>query len=325
MANLFIDEGETIAFAGDLHCDSVGTDARIDDYQTTLLGKLEDILNKCLDNKVKALFFPGDIFSRVLVPHESVTLLGEAFLQFKKAGIKVFTIVGNHDIARNQQEKLAKSPLQTLFSLEVIEHINLNNPVIINGVTLVTPVNYTETPKQAMASFKYNILLAHMFYNANELIDAGDHNITEQDITDWQYDCAVLGHDHVPYDIKKVGRTDIVRAGSVMRASAHEYNFDRIPCFWILKNPHKYNVKNFKKIDIAAKPFIEIASSSIVNKKEVNKDFQDVLSNLAERLTGTNISNGEDRIISLIKTDDKVSKKVRALLFDYFNEAGIII
>lgn len=321
-----IEEDESIAFSGDFHADSIGPESRIDDYQFTCITKLEDILKKCIDKNVKAFFFPGDMFSRILIPHECVNVIGDVLMKFKKEGIRVFSIVGNHDIARNQLEKLVKSPLQTLFTFEAVEHININMRVVINKKTLITPVNYMEYPIIAYEKAKYNILLAHMFYKASELFSAGPHNIEEKDVLDWNYDCMVLGHDHVPYPIIRVGKTDIVRPGSIMRATSHEYNLSRIPCFYVLKNPAEYNVSNFEKIDIQAKPFEEIASSSVLNKKSNTlSGLQDILSNLAERLAGTDISDGKDRIVEMIKKDPQVPQEVKALLFHYFSECQISI
>jgi DNA repair exonuclease SbcCD nuclease subunit len=327
-AILTIKEDESIAFTGDLHADSFGPESRIDDFQSTMISKLEDILKKCIDKNVKALFFPGDMFSRILVPHECVNVVGNVFMKFRKAEIKVFTIVGNHDIARNQLEKFVKSPLKTLFTFEAVENISLCRRVVINKRTLITPVNYVEYPCIANQNAKFNILLAHMYYNASEQFAAGiNHNIEEKNVLEWNYDCMVLGHDHVEYPIMKVGRTDIIRPGSVMRATSHEYNYYRIPCFYILRNPAEYNVLNFERIEIQALPFKDVASSSVINKKSCNtlSGLQDVLSNLAERLAGTETDNGGDRIIELIRNDSQIPSEVRALLFHYFGEHGIIV
>jgi len=324
---LEIAEDECIAFTGDLHADSIGPESRIDDYQFTVVTKLEDMLKKCIERNVKALIFPGDMFSRILIPHECVNVVGEVLMKFKREGIRIFTIIGNHDIARNQLEKLVKSPLRTLFTFEAVEQLGLYMRMVINKKTLITPVNYTETPVPAFPNAKYNILVAHMFYKASELFAAGSHNIEEKDVIEWGYDCIVLGHDHVPYPIMRVGKTDILRPGSIMRATSHEYNFNRIPCFYILKNPAEYNVSNFEKIDIIAKPFEEIASNSVLNKKNMSNltGLQDILSNLAERLAGTDTTTGNDRIIEMIKNDDQLPIEVKSLLYHYFSEAGIVV
>jgi len=322
-----IGEGECLGFAGDLHADLNGPDSRIDDFLFVVVSKLEDMLKKCVERRVKALIFTGDIFSRVLVPHECINAIGNVFMKFKKEGIRLFTIVGNHDIARNQIEKLVKSPLNTLFTFEAMEHINLYKRIVINKKTLITAVDYTEQPIVAFPKAKYNILVAHMFYKASELFAAGVHNIDEQNVLDWNYDCMVLGHDHVPYPIMSMGVTDIVRPGSITRGTSHEYNFHRIPYFYVLKNPTEYHVSNFEKVDIAAQPFEEIASNSVLNKRNniTYSGLQDILSNLAERLAGNDNSNGGDRVVEIIKQDTLLPDEVRSLLFTYFSEAGISI
>lgn len=321
-----LQDDESIAFVGDLHADLSGPESRIDDYQHTVITKLNSICSSCIKHKVKAVIFAGDMFSRITVPHECVNAVGEAFMKFKKADILVFSIVGNHDIARNNMERLIKSPLKTLFTFEVVEHINLNSRIVINNKTLITPVDYVEYPTPAYEKAKYNILVAHMFYNSSELFAAGKHNIKEEDVKKWGYDCMFLGHDHVPYPIMRVGKTDILRPGSVMRATSHEYNYERMPYFYILKSPDEYNVNNFIKIDIEAKPFSEVASNSVVNKKILNNglQLQSLLGDLAGRISNVTASE-EDRIVEIIKSDKELPNEVRQMLFSYFSENGISI
>ena len=166
-----------------------------------------------------------------------------------------------------------------------------------------------------------------MFYKASELFAAGAHNIEDQNVLDWNYDCMVLGHDHVPYPIMRVGKTDIVRPGSVMRGTSHDYNFTRIPCFYVLRKPCEYDVTNFEKVDIAAKNFEDIASNFVINKRNTSTltGLQDILGNLAERLAGTDNDRGGDRIVEMIKQDTEVPNDVKALLFNYFSEMQISV
>lgn len=318
---------ECLGFCGDLHADYSGPDSRIDDYQHTVICKLDDILKKCLIKNVKVLVFAGDMFSRIAVPHECVNAVGEAFMNFKRNGVRVFSIVGNHDIARNNMDRLIKSPLKTLFTFEVVEHINLNIRIVLNKKTLITPVDYVQTPVGAYEKAKYNILIAHMFFNSTDLFSSGSHNITESDVINWGYDCIMLGHDHVPYPIIRVGKTDIIRPGSVMRATSHEYNFNRIPCFYVLKNPSEYDVSNFEKVDIEAKPFEEIASNSVINRKSMSTviGLQGILSDLADRIVGVENKDGVDRIVEIVKNDKELPYEVRSLLLTYFQEHNIVI
>lgn len=320
-----LNPNESIAFIGDLHVDSVGPASRLDDYMITVCEKVNDIRIKCLERNVKAVLFSGDIFNRIQMPNETINMIGIEFKKFIKEGISLYSIVGNHDIARNRfrEEKLLVSPLSILFNFDIVKHINLTRRIVINKKTLITPVDYTQYPPKAMEKVQGNILFAHMFFNAGDIMADENHNLKPEHIKDLGYDCAVLGHDHVYYPIMNCEGTDIVRPGSVMRATAHEYNFRRIPCFYVLRNPEEYNVSNFEQVDIVCKPFVNIASNTVLNKKSINTisiacDLSDLASKLADNTVGY-----EDRIVELIKSDTNLPNDVRQLIFNYFQEMQV--
>ena len=198
--HLKLEDGEKIAFISDVHVDSKMPDSRVDDIITTLKDKLVDILNKCVNENVKYVFFEGDVVNRVQCPFEPITMLADILLRFKSEGIRCFSILGNHDIVRNSLENLDKSPIQILFKLGVLEHINLETRVIFNDSVLLTAVDYTEYPIKADNSYGNNILLAHMFYGKSGFLSDEKHNLTDNNILDLGYDLVVLGHDHEDYE-----------------------------------------------------------------------------------------------------------------------------
>lgn len=323
--NLTVNSTDSIAFILDLHMDSSTPSSRIDDLQETLLDKMDDIRDKCIKNRVKHIFFAGDIFNRIACTHASVNLLGESFLKFKKNGIELYTILGNHDIVRNSLEAMEKSPIQTLFSFGVLEHINQENPVIINNKIIINPFDYTEivSPVRDEYNEMYKVLLGHVFYNASDLLSDERHNIKESDVSKLGYDLMVLGHDHQEYKTIQVGNTTIVRCGSVLRGTAHNYNFTRKPKFVIWKDLDNPSVDNLEYIEIRHKDYKDIASEYVINKKQVGSisGLQDVLSNLAEKLADSGESDS-DRILDIINTDKDLPVECRALILKYLSEGA---
>lgn len=316
---LKLNEGEKIAFISDVHVDSKMPDSRVDDIITTLKDKLVDIFNKCIAENVRYVFFEGDVVNRVQCPFEPITMLADILLRFRQEGMMCFSILGNHDIVRNSLENLDKSPIQILFKLGVLEHINLETRVIINDKVLLTAVDYTEYPIKADRSFSNNILLAHMFYGKSGFLSDEKHNLTDTNILDLGYDLVVLGHDHEDYNDVIVGSTKIVRHGSVLRGTSHNYNFTRKPNFVVIddiKNP-----KEVRRIEIAHRDYKDVASEYILNKKTFSSmnALQDVLSNLADKLVDTTETDS-DRIYNIIMGDEKLPNDCRELLLKYINE-----
>jgi DNA repair exonuclease SbcCD nuclease subunit len=319
--NLQIGNDEAVAFIGDVHHDSNTPSSRIDNFPVTVCYKLNDIREKCVEAKVKAAIILGDVFNRVVMPNDAINQIGKELLKFRESGIQVFAIVGNHDISRNKIDTIEKAPLSILFNFGVLEHIHLNKRIILNKRTLLTPLDYTDDLVPAQKGAKHNILLAHRFYN-DEYADP-KHNLTNDDLTELGYDCAILGHDHVPYPIMNGGNTDIVRPGSVTRGTAHNYQFERSVGFYILKNPAEYSVGNFKYIDIDARPFKEVISSIVQNKKFSLADLGGLMNDLVDRLASKDM-DGSVGIYEQVMSDKDLDPNVRQLLLRYFTDSCIM-
>lgn len=318
-----LNDGEKIGFSCDLHFDNRTPESRVDDIMETARRKLEDMLKKCQERNVKHLFFEGDIVNRLQISFEAINTLGETFLAFKEAGIELYTICGNHDILRNSMERIERSPIQTLFTFGVIKHINASTRVIINKRVMITPVDYTEYPPIADDSASINILLAHMFYNASELIADDRHNLTKEAVRKLGYDLIVLGHDHEEYAIAQCGKTWIVRSGSIIRGTAHNYNFKREPKFIVLHDLDNICDDTIEKVVLEHRPYEDVASSYVLNRKQMSSisGLQDVLSNLAEKLSESSAADG-DRIWDIINTDPDLSSECRAVLMKYISESA---
>lgn len=323
MTNIELKEKDNIAFIGDLHADSKNNASRIDDIYEVLNMKLNDILNTCIDNNVKHVFFEGDIFNRVSCPHETVNILGELLNKFKDRGIKIYSIVGNHDMYRDSTG-LTKSPIETLFKFGLVTHINLNNKVCINDKILITPVDYYEYPPESDKNYELNILLAHMFFNASELISEKEHNLSKDDIKKLGYDYVFLGHDHSEYKPERVGNSVIIRTGSVIRGTSHNYNFARKPKFAIVKNLGNNDDIEITFEFIKHNKFEDIVSEDIKRNKLSNKSdevIKDMIHNLANQLSDNKYTT-DDIIYNIIMNDESLPNKNRNMIVKYINEVS---
>jgi DNA repair exonuclease SbcCD nuclease subunit len=319
---LTLNPDEKIAFAGDLHWDNHTPESRVDDIMETARRKLEDMLSKCKERNVKHLFFEGDIVNRLQISYEAMNLLGECLLAFKESGIELYTICGNHDILRNSMERIERSPIQTLFTFGVIKHLNSNTRVIINKKVMITSVDYTEYPPKADSSAEVNILLAHIFYNVSDLIADERHNLSNEDVRKLGYDAMFLGHDHEEHPMYQCDKTWIVRSGSIIRGTAHNYNFKRDPKFIVLNDLNNICEDTMEQVVLEHRPYEDVASSYVLNRKQMSSisGIQDVLSNLAEKLSESSAADG-DRIWDIINTDPDLSSDCRAVLLKYISES----
>ena len=316
--NLSLNKGETIAFVGDAHIDSVPPSSRIDDTFQTVMNKLNFIFNKCKEENVKALFWAGDIFNKVSLPFSPVNTFMDLLIDFRNAGIQNLAICGNHDIMRNSMDYLNRSPVQTLFSSGLMSHISKEVNVNINDDIIIHSVDYPEYPEPVKKSEKgkFNLLLCHMFINANGFLADEKHNLTTDVIKKLKYDAIVAGHDHEEYPSMNIEGTMVYRPGSILRGTSHDYNFTRKPNFLIMQED-----RTLKKVVIDHMPYKDVVSAYVLNKKQEGSisGLQDVLSNLASRLSMSTSDDG-DRILEIIKSDPNLPTESRLQILEYVGE-----
>ena len=68
---LNINPDQSIAFIGDIHCDTVAPSSRTDlDYMKTLRNKMMLVLARCKEENVALAVLLGDVFNRIAVTNE---------------------------------------------------------------------------------------------------------------------------------------------------------------------------------------------------------------------------------------------------------------
>ena len=322
---------EKIAFVGDVHFDTSTPSSRLDDYMKTCCEKIKAIGSICKTEQVSYLFFAGDIFNRIQCSHECVNRAGEALLFIKAQRVRLFSICGNHDLFRNSLVKLPQSPIETLFRFGVLEHVCSDTPVEFylagtqdkNPLLKVSACDYPEEIPMSDRGFKSNVLLAHRFFDKEAFLCGDDENITRDKMSRYGFDMAFLGHDHEEYPNVMCGKTLVVRRGSLLRGTAHDYNFIRKPGFIIMDDMAK--PRDVRKILIPYLPYRDIVSQAVLNKKtsssqNVNKQ---VLQDLAAKLSAKHDADKEeeDMVLKMVQTDTSIPDACRMILLDYINRA----
>lgn len=294
------------AFVCDIHADSSRVKSRIDDSREATMDKLEQIRAICTARGVTDVFLEGDVFNRPNVTVECISQMGAEFMKFRQSGIAVHSIVGNHDIYRND---LATLPNTALGLLGQFGAIDLMEKAFESDDCIVVPCHYTQVPEEAPAAGKTAVLMAHAFYDQSELF-ANDfaNNIPKETMEKLGYDYAFLGHDHEEHPVTKCGKTTIVRSGSLLRLTRNGYNFARKPKFIILDET------GIHEEPLACAPF----DSIVARKEETGHDG--VMADLASRLAVRN-SETEDVIMKAIMGDSALDADCRAMILSYVSEA----
>lgn len=279
-----------LAIVGDLHIAPIPKN-RIDDYFDVALDKIEQIAKKN-----KYIIFLGDIFSKPKIDDLFVNrLILHLRYLMKTYECKFYTIVGNHDVQSELEDKLYESSLGTLVAADVVNVILPDCPLVVNSgksyVLNTIPVNYKRAKEYIVGKNFHtqncvNILLVHHEY------ETGTNNFTYNDIKDLGCEMVFFGHDHCPLPEGRIiyPELTVYRSGSLMRNIAQDYNFTRQIYYYTINNgvvgceaiQHKpanevFTVESFTREQYHKKQFIE-SIDNLIDKYKNNITVQDKFS-----------------------------------------------
>ena len=215
-----------ILFVGDPHLDSMTPVSRADDYREITLNKLDQIKNICITNDIKLVVFAGDMFSTLNQSLIYMNQVIDKFNEFHKENIEVLTLVGNHDLPRNNMSLLKNSPLYTLLAKGSVKRVSEDSiiPYEISENINLYGIDYTmkDSLKDiVLDDSKVNLLIIH--YATDKTVPADD--IPYEDYSN--FDLMFSGHDHHYYPTQTKGKTIVLRPGSMTRTTREKHNVER--------------------------------------------------------------------------------------------------
>lgn len=276
-----------VMFVGDPHLDSTTPSSRIDDYSLASIDKLYALKNLCITRDVKLVVILGDVFNKHDQSNSYVNRVMQVFKSFKKEGILVVSITGNHDISYEKLDTLERSPLGMLYTADLIVH--LDSVSIDTGLGYLVGLfglDYPDSPlpieEQSVNVGRINILACHRFYNYGF---NDPHNITSDDCVSLGYNVYAMGHDHIKYETEKLGERFIIRPGSFMRTSSHRYNLERTISVDTVVFSGSSDLPQITVVrdNIPCKPASEVFSSSIY-QRDVDRDINLEMESLGNRV-----------------------------------------
>lgn len=209
-----------ILFIGDMHLDSRTPISRKDDYRQTVLTKLKSVLKYAKENEVKKIFTTGDTFNRTEQSLLFLNDLMDVLNLYKKEGIEVYSLVGNHDLPYNSFEYFKNTPLSLIFKSGGMIRIPNDKPISIDSKTDLYGISFTESVPKVLDKEKTNILIMH--YATDNTIP--NESIRREDLGNFKI--VVAGHDHNYYGVAQELPL-VLRPGSFTRLTKEKYNLER--------------------------------------------------------------------------------------------------
>jgi DNA repair exonuclease SbcCD nuclease subunit len=259
---------EGFLLIGDPHLDSKTPLARIDNYRETTINKLRSLLQLAIDKKVRAVITTGDVFNRYDVPISYLNEVVHILREYRFNGIEVYSIIGNHDIPRNNMDYFKNTPLSLLFKSGLVKKIGSGkDDRLVIGETVVYGLNYKEklseieTPRDGYLN---KILVMH--YATENTVPADNVPLVDLE----SFDIVFAGHDHMYYEPIITEDLEVYRPGSFTRRTKDEYNLERdiIVC----------HSKGDYEVEELILPGVEPAVS-VFKDKVFNQDIEDLYNN----------------------------------------------
>lgn len=311
-----------VMFVGDPHLTSIGPSSRKEtreQYRQLLLDKLEHIRQICLNKEIGTVVFLGDMFnnnSGIINSFEAD--IWSKFIEFKTNNILCCTIVGNHDMAFQNETEFKGTYLFKAFLTGVIKHLNeiyIDN-VTIKGVDFNK--DFTKVNNLTNTGI-YNICVAHSFYENERFGGLGNSNLTDEKCRELGYNAYVLGHDHVPYaDVVEPTYT-VIRPGSMTRGTSKTCNLYRkvqVAIFDTITYKWSYE-------EIPTRPGTEVFNEKVIMSKDIDLNLEKLLENFSAS-KGMNIYDIIDKHEEIGKTTlkEKYDEVIKTIV-NYCETVGI--
>lgn len=213
----------SFAVIGDCHLNISSPASRVDDWADTCLSKLASIRTELVRRNINTAIQLGDFWHSNNQPPWLINRVCAELSKWREAGISLYAIVGNHELAHERIENLDRNPLQILFTTGLVKHLRHLHLDFVD----VFGYDYPQAINSAPQCSRYSVAVAHRLYESS----LTDFSLTSKNLTHLGYDLYILGHDHQRYDLVKVGKSYLLRPGSLMRTSAHAYHLSRKPSF----------------------------------------------------------------------------------------------
>ncbi len=291
-----------VVFVPDVHLQEYSPRSRKDNYPTVVLNKLDWVVNYVNTNDAVCVFL-GDVFNAVNMPMIYMYRCIEVFKKFNKVP---YVIIGNHDVPRNNQELMDRSPLGLLEKVglvQYLEHLDLDN-ISIDGFHYTSPIKGTVAEEG-----KKKICVAHCFYESPFY---ADHNLTVSDCVNLGYDYYVLGHDHTRYEVVEAPKYKVFRIGSLSRGTANENQMTR-DSVYVLE--YDTTTDTFTDVSVPCEKASDVFKESVFQRKQENEiNTQEVLDNL--------VFTSNDSIYDVLDNSDQ-TPEIKAIVEEYLQAAGI--
>ena len=277
----------------DIHLSHRGPQSRLDDWQETIFGKLEQVAKVAVKVKARAVCIAGDVFhQKSRIAYGTVLRLMRWAFELRRQGIEVLFIPGNHDLVHERVDSLDSQPLGLLkwsgafTDVSFAPHLLLSRPeedetppIAVVGVPYPDAMQPDLEPfrRAAVATFHAmesmpwkttggSILMAHCFATPEGGTSFGHHVHRYSDLLDLPFDVFHFGHDHSDHGVAQAETGQFfVNLGALSRGTLAQDDLTRDVKIAVVEFGETITVKQIK---LKVAPVTEIFDLALKAQKD---------------------------------------------------------
>jgi len=216
----------------DIHLADTGPISRKDNYLESILNKLEQARNICVDKQVDVALCGGDIFHLKTPSKNSHYLVSQTISVLKSFPCPIYSIYGNHDLRQDNISTLSKQPFYTLLKSGAIRY--LTDEFFNEGKIRIFGMEYCSFPTETdfnreNKGEQIQICVAHVNASSKFKDLFGEKVYTYQDLALTTPNIFVFGHYHPDQGIEVLNEKHFINVGSLARGSLKKDELTRIP------------------------------------------------------------------------------------------------
>jgi DNA repair exonuclease SbcCD nuclease subunit len=315
--------------ANDIHISSINPRSRIDDFKTTILGKIGQMRTACNKLNADGALIAGDLYNYKSPEKNSHNLNQDLIKEFEQFNCPIYMIEGNHDLTGNNLDSLKNQPLGVLFADKTL--IQLRHEIIdkdgikvsLVGIPYEENMDLTQLSIPEKGDCASQICLMHIYAGLKSGMLFKERMYGYDELEKLSPDIFVLGHYHVDQKIYESNGKYFVNIGSLSRGTLIEENISHHPQIGYIKITVKDNKPEYtlQSIKLKIKPASEVFD--LIKKKEEEVEREEI-QRFVEKLESETVKQAIDTTKTIEEIIDKMgtAKEVHDKVMYFIREAS---
>jgi hypothetical protein len=262
-----------ILITGDWHLRNGGPEQRLDNYEEVQENKVNWIFDKAVETGCSNIIQPGDLTEYApyqRMNYERTKRYIQMFSFYKRKGIELITIYGQHDMPNHQQQD--NTPIAVLAEANVINLLPQSGWCCsIKDVDLYGCSFGEEIPKPNSPG-RFSILIIHKMISDNDYWNGHVQYASVQWMIDKyeDFDLIISGDNHKTFHWFGKEKKGLINCGSLMRSTIAQG--DHKPNIWTF-DTDTYSARQY---NIPIVPFEEVYDMREIKENKVRREESEI-------------------------------------------------